>query len=620
MSDCIKLLPDIVANQIKAGEVVESPSSVVKEMVENAIDAGATSVTVNYVNGGRDLIQIVDNGRGMSPADARMAFECHATSKIASLDDIYALHTFGFRGEALSSIAAVSQVELLTRPHDSEIGTRTLINGGEFVSQTPVATPAGSQFLVRNIFYNTPARRKFIDKKEERLVQDIKREFRRVALCHPEVSLELMNNGTTIYNLPEAGLAERIVDVMGDAMKRHLLEVDATTTIVKIEGYVGRPSAARRGGEHYMFVNGRFFASTSLKRAVLRAYDKLIPEGAEPSFFIYLTVDAERVDVNVHAKKTEVKFADEEAIWQILNAAVRETLAKSGAVPLMDFEMTECVEIPVAQGGVLYPEPRATINDNYNPFAADVVPRDIGVSKAVGHEFDVVDDGSSFGGTMPFADMNFAGDDGDTTFDIIDVSEEEPLLEFEPQSAMPQAITFVGRRYATMLLGGRLMLVDLVRARERILYDGYMTMLGGGHSVTQQLLYPERLTVTAEEYDLMEEYAVDFAALGFDISPVDSCTVEVYGVPADATSERIDTVIYSLLQTLRTPQSVVEARRESLAATLAHSESLGRERLTQQDAEQIITQLAASGKLSYTPAGKQIMAEITPEDMQSKLG
>lgn len=621
MADCIKLLPDIVANQIKAGEVVESPSSVVKEMMENAIDAGATSVTVNYVNGGRDLLQIIDNGRGMSPADARMAFECHATSKIASLEDIYALHTFGFRGEALSSIAAVSQVELLTRPHDSEIGTRTLINGGEFVSQTPVATPAGSQFLVRNIFYNTPARRKFIDKKEERLVQDIKREFRRVALCHPEVALELMNNGTPIYTLPEAGLAERIVDIMGDAMKRHLLEVDASTSIVKIEGYVGRPSAARRGGEHYMFVNGRFFASTQLKRAVLRAYDKLIPEGAEPSFFLYLTVDADRVDVNVHAKKTEVKFADEEAIWQILNAAVRETLAKSGAVPLMDFETEECVEIPVPQGGVLYPEPRATINDNYNPFAGDVAPRGIsGGAKAVEHEFDIVGINDNFG-AMPFVDLSLGGADDGSTFEIIDVGESEQFLEFEsPELAMPQSITFVGRRYATMLLGGRLMLVDLARARERILYDGYMTMLGGGHSVTQQLLYPERLTVTAEEFDLMEEYAVDFAALGFDIRPVENCTVEVYGVPADASSERIDTAIYSLLQTLRSPQSVVEARREALAATLAHSESLCRERFTQQDAERLIVQLCSAGNISYTPTGKQIMAEITPDEMQTKLG
>ena len=316
MADCIKLLPEIVANQIKAGEVVESPSSVVKEMMENAIDAGATEVTVNFVNGGRDLVQIIDNGRGMSPTDARMAFECHATIKIASLDDIYALHTFGFRGEALSSIAAVSQVELLTRQADDEVGTRTLINGGEFVSQTPIATPVGSQFLVKNLFYNTPARRKFINSKESSLTADIKREFRRVALCHPEVSCTLMSNGAPLYNLPASTLVERVVGVMGNATKRNLLEVDVETSIASIKGFVGRPETARNNSsEQYMFVNGRFFRSLYLNKAVAKAYEKLIPERAFPSFFLYLTVDAERVDVNVHAQKTEVKFADNEAIW-----------------------------------------------------------------------------------------------------------------------------------------------------------------------------------------------------------------------------------------------------------------------------------------------------------------
>ena len=292
MADCIKLLPEIVANQIKAGEVVESPSSVVKEMMENAIDAGATEVTVNYVNGGRDLVQIIDNGRGMSPVDARMAFECHATSKIASLDDIYALHTFGFRGEALSSISAVSQVELITRQADCEVGTKTIINGGEFVSQTPVAAEVGSQFQVRNLFYNTPARRKFINSKESSLSSDIKREFRRVALCHPEVSCTLLNNGAPIYILPESSLVERIVGIMGNATRRNLLEVDVETTIATVKGYVGRPETARNNSsEQYMFVNGRFFRSPYLNKAVSKAYEKLIPEKDAPSYFLYLTID-----------------------------------------------------------------------------------------------------------------------------------------------------------------------------------------------------------------------------------------------------------------------------------------------------------------------------------------
>ena len=376
MSDKIKLLPEIVANQIKAGEVVAYPSSAVKEMMENAVDAGADKITVNFRNGGRDLIQIVDNGCGMSPNDARMAFECHATSKISSVEDIYALHTFGFRGEALAAIAAVSQVELLSRQSDSEIGTQTIVNGGEFVSQKPVATPVGSQFLVRNIFYNTPARRKFIDNKEFKLVADIKNEFRRVALCHPEVEMELLNDGAPIYALPKSNLAERIVRTIGASVKNNLLEVGVETTIASISGFVGKPSSARlRGGEQYMFVNGRFFKSPYLNKAILKAYEKLIPEGNIPSFFIYITVEADRVDVNVHAQKTEAKFADAEAVWQILNAAVRETLAKTGAVPLLDFDNESSIEIPVATRGVVYDEPRATTRDYYLPIRISTRPR-----------------------------------------------------------------------------------------------------------------------------------------------------------------------------------------------------------------------------------------------------
>ena len=283
MADCIKLLPDIVANQIKAGEVVETPSSVVKEMMENSIDAEATEVTVNYVNGGRDLIQIIDNGRGMSPVDARMAFERHATSKILSLEDIYSLHTFGFRGEALASIAAVAQVELVTRTREDEVGTKTLLNGGEFVSQVPVAAPVGSQFAVRNIFYNTPVRRKFINNNESTLASEIKREFRRVALCHPEVACNLLSNGAPIYQLPASSLVERIVGVMGITAKSNLLEVEVKTTIASINGFVGRPDEAnKRSGKQYMFVNGRYFYSPQLHKAIMKAYDKLIPDKSLP--------------------------------------------------------------------------------------------------------------------------------------------------------------------------------------------------------------------------------------------------------------------------------------------------------------------------------------------------
>lgn len=373
MENRIRLLPEIVANQIAAGEVVNNPSSVVKEMMENAIDAGATSVTVNYRNAGLELIQIVDNGCGMSPLDARMAFDRHATSKITKLDDVYRLHTFGFRGEALASIAAVSQVELRTRRAEDEIGTVTVVNGGEFISQTPAMCPAGSQFLVRNLFYTAPARRKF-NSDRTRMVSDIKKEFRRVALCYPHVRCELMSNDMSIMTLPATSLQERIIDVVGRYIRTNLLEVAVDTSIVKVTGFVGRPSAAKqKNAEQYLFVNGRYFRSPQIYRSIMKAYEKLIPENCSPSFFLYLAVEPERVDVNVHPQKTEVRFADADDVTQIVTAAVRSTLAKSGAVSMMDFDNSSAIEIPVMQSRpeVLYSEPRSSTNDDYNPFRED---------------------------------------------------------------------------------------------------------------------------------------------------------------------------------------------------------------------------------------------------------
>ena len=618
MADCIKLLPEIVANQIKAGEVVESPSSVVKEMMENAIDAGATEVTVNFVNGGRDLVQIIDNGRGMSPVDARMAFECHATSKIASLDDIYALHTFGFRGEALSSISAVSQVELLTRQADCEVGTQTIINGGEFVSQTPVATEVGSQFLVRNLFYNTPARRKFINSKESSLSSDIKREFRRVALCHPEVACTLMNNSAPIYSLPVSSLVERIVGIMGNATRRNLLEVDVETTIASVKGYVGRPETARNNSsEQYMFVNGRFFRSPYLNKAITKAYEKLIPEKGYPTFFLYITVDAERVDVNCHAQKTEVKFADNEAIWQILNAAVRETLAKNGAMPLIDFEAEDLVEIPVATTGVRYAEPPAITKINYNPFV-EVGGSNGGEVKDGGDGWSAIPSvsaGIDLASSMSFGTMPKATD---MEFEYLESGEgEEQSLGLELESREePSSITLCCGRYAVATFSSKVQVVDLARARERLLYDHYVASLQSGHSVSQQLLFPELLTLTEEEYDLIEEYAVDFAALGFDIKSQGANTIEVFGIPADVHTEQLDRAVYDLLQSLKLPQSVVEMRRNALAQTLAHSEAVGNIRFTQEDAERLTSQILTSGE-SYTPAGKRIISAWALSDIKN---
>lgn len=661
MADRIRLLPEVVANQIAAGEVVNRPASVVKEMMENAIDAGARSVKVNFRDGGKDLIQIVDDGCGMSPIDARMAFDRHATSKIRSVDDIYALHTFGFRGEALASIAAVAQVELRTRQQGDEVGTVTEINGGEFAAQNPVMCPVGSQFFVRNLFYNVPARRRFLEKSTTSASQ-IRAEFQRVALCNPQIAFELYANDAAVYTLPAASLAGRIVDVVGRHIKQNLLEVEADTTIARIAGFIGRPAAAkRRNTEQYLFVNGRYFRSPYLASAILKAYEKLIPESAQPSYFLFLTLDPARIDVNVHPQKTEVKFADEEAVWQIVNAAVRETLAKTGAVPLMDFDRDATVEIPVLRKGAVYNEPAAVSNSDYNPFREeyidpsapdpnvdftgfDVPYRDddhrlsdtpsagwragaasgfpAGPAVLREEEFEEIASGLGFGADEAIRLQDASGEEFDRSgLDFIPSSEcgGQQRLKVDGKSEFTDSLPLAGG-YLAALLDGRLVVVDVRRARERILYEDYLKMLGSTSSVSQQLLFPERLVLSADEYALVEEHAVELAALGFDLDCCGEGVVEVRGTPADLPADSVDRLLYELLQAFATPVTLSEVRRGKIATVMARA-AAGRVRttLSRDEAAVLLDRLAATGNFSFSPSGKAILAEVSTDEIRSRL-
>ena len=629
MSDRIQLLPEVVANQIAAGEVVNRPASVVKEMMENAIDAGATCVAVNFREGGRDLIQIVDDGCGMSPVDARLAFDRHATSKIRTAEDIYKLDTFGFRGEALASIAAVAQVELRTRQPEDELGTVTEINGGQFAGQTVVSCPAGSQFMVRNLFYNVPARRRFLEKSNVS-AGHIKAEFQRVALCNPQVRFELYNNDAPVYLLQPASLAGRIVDVVGAAVKHNLLEVVADTSIVKLKGYVGRPAAARKTRpDQYFFVNGRYFRSAYFQKAVLKAYEKLIPEGSFPSFFLYFEIDPERIDVNVHPQKTEVKFADEEAVWQIVNAAVRETLGKTGAVPMMDFDDAGQVDIPVMERNAFYAEPPSRSDMDYNPFQEDYgMPRsmvrparlsDVSSGFRPSDEFTI--ESGTVGEEAPVADgfEDFRSGDG---FDFVASTETagQPCL-IEPSE--PERFTQFVRLpegYAAALYGDRLMAVDLNRARECVLYEEYLLLLKSGSAVSQQLLFPEQLLLSESEYALLEENLVDFAALGFDLELAGGGAVRVKGTPADMPADQLDVLVYDLLRLFELPVSGEEMRRGKLAATLARA-GVGRRKslFTDEEVRSLLDALAECAERSFTPSGKSVMAELTLAELKAKL-
>ena len=680
MENKIRLLPEIVANQIAAGEVVDNPSSVVKEMMENAIDAGAKSVTVNFRNAGLELIQIIDDGCGMSPMDARMAFDRHATSKIKSFEDVYRLQTFGFRGEALASIAAVAQVELRTRQAEDEVGTVTIVNGGEFVSQTPTMCPVGSQFFVRNLFYTAPARRKF-NGDRSRMVTDIKKEFRRVALCNPQVRCELMSNDMPIITLSAGTLSERIIDVVGRHIKTNLLEVDVDTTIVKVKGYVGRPSAAKqKNAEQYLFVNGRYFRSPQLYRSIMRAYEKLIPENCSPSYFLYLTVDPERVDVNVSPHKTEVKFADSEDVNQIVTAAVRSTLAKSGSLGMMEFEKPE-VEIPVLESGhTFYSEPAVASIEGYNPFSEgyadaaelnekdsfDVMndskpssvsrggstnykdiparfnPSDMGIEQrsvesalrdvpwsniSLENEFNQPIASSIIESQVEYVDIpssgfdlsNLAGEEGEES------SFEYVASSFQQEITHDQALSFeevlpLTGGYAVAMAEARSMLVDLRRAKERVLYDGYMAMLSCGSCPCQQLLFAETLILQMEDYDLLSENEVEFSALGFDLELQGEGKVELRGIPSSVKGEQADKLIYELLRELESNADLGRHLHSRMAQVMARRGSaISSRSLSKAEVMEILGRLCECDNYSFSPSGKPIMVELTQEDIKAKL-
>ncbi len=658
MPDKIKLLPDVVANQIAAGEVVNRPSSVIKEMMENSIDAQASCIIVNFREGGGDLIQIVDDGCGMSPNDARMAFDRHATSKISNAEDIYALHTFGFRGEALASIAAVSHVELRTRQEGDQVGTSTLVNGGEYQGQEPIMCETGSQFFVRNLFFNVPARRKFMDRVTTSTNQ-IKADFKRIALCNHNIHFELYSNDAPLYNLPSASLASRIVDVVGRSIKQNLLEIAADTSIIKIRGYIGRPAAAKKSNnDQYLFVNGRFFRSPFFTKAILKGYEKLIPATSTPSYFIYFTIDPERIDVNVHPQKTEVKFADNDAIWQIIVAAVRETLAKTGAVPMMDFDDESPIEIPAMQADRVVVTPAAYSSGGYNPFdegyvdpkAPDPnvdftgfdVPYSVGEQSSraqrselrEGAHASMIESFGSFGAFESFESGANAATSSDehefiessefngSSFEFVESAAEptQSKIDIPARRAEIHSVALLGGGYSFLVVDGQASIMDVARAKERVLYDRYLAAAVGAPSPSQQLLFPERLILSSEEYETLEEHILDFVVIGFDVDFLGDGSIEVKGIPPEVKRDEIDKLIYDLLAAAATPEHLTEIRREKIARIMARNgASVANRGLSREQVEQLAEQLFEGGNTALSPSGKPLLWQITQSEIMEKL-
>ena len=539
MSDIIHLLPDSIANQIAAGEVIQRPASVVKELVENAVDAGAGHIQVNIKDAGRTLVQVIDDGKGMSETDARMAFERHATSKISTADDLFSLHTMGFRGEALASIVAVSQVELRTRLKGAELGTHLVFSGSELESVEPDACTEGSIFSVKNLFFNVPARRKFL-KSNETEFRNIINEFERIALVNSQVALSLYHNDTEIFNLPESGLRQRIVNVYGKTLNQKLLSVDAQSSLVTISGFVGRPdSAKKRGALQYFFVNGRFMKHPYFHKAVMQAYEQLIPAGEQPNYFIYFTLDPATIDVNIHPTKTEIKFENEQPIWQILMAATREALAKSSAIPTIDFDVEDAIDIPVynpVKEAAPYKAPCVQVNSGYNPFETSSYKKP---------EFDWSKLYNDFEG-----DRNAIRQGAELTGSFLAPDLSEPAIEADEvvvqdtsgslfNDVSNPCYQYKGKYIITSLKSG-LALIDQHRAHVRILFDQYITNIRQQRGASQQVLFPEIVEFTAGEATVLPTLLEDMRFIGFDLTNLGNNSYAINGLPAGV--ENLDPV------------------------------------------------------------------------------
>ena len=634
MSDIIHLLPDSVANQIAAGEVVQRPSSVIKELVENSIDAGATQVQVIVEDAGKSLVQVIDNGKGMSETDARLAFERHATSKISEAKDLFALRTMGFRGEALASIAAVAQVELRTRAADKDLGVSIIIEGSRVVDQQPVNCPVGANFAVKNLFFNIPARRKFLKSNQTEL-SNILTEFERIALAHPETSFSLHSGGAAMMNLPAGNFKQRILGVFGKRLEAKLIPVEVKTTLINISGFVGVPSASRRkNAQQFFFVNGRYMRHPYFAKAVQTAYERLIPDGEQVPFFLNLEVAPEKIDVNIHPTKTEIKFEDETPIWQILLAAVREALGKHGVVPSLEFNTEGRPDIPVfTPGGNDVPAPQIEVNPDYNPFATS--PSYLsGKGGGAG--------GSSYTyNNKPAVDRHWQNayaaafpDKKETDFgEMPDLPADQDApaaqmfqsLPSEEQGEMKKSETdyfqFRGQYIITPVKSG-LMLIDQHRAHVRILYDRFMARFADKPSVTQRLLFPQRLTLPPSEAVAFEKMMQDLQSVGFEVSSLGGGDFSVLGTPAGTEGLDASELLQDILQeTLDGKSDAADGIRHRIALTLARRAAMPvGEYLSGAEMSALVDQLFSTGTPNFTPDGQTVLVILAVDNIEKLFG
>ena len=612
MTDVIALLPDSVANQIAAGEVIQRPASVIKELVENAVDAGAKTINVLVVDAGRTSIQVIDDGCGMSMTDARLAFERHATSKIRQADDLFSLHTMGFRGEALPSIAAVSQVELRTRRPEDEVGTCITLSGSRVVGQEPCSCSVGCSFTVSNLFFNVPARRKFLKTNATEL-NNIMTAFERIVLVYPDINFTLHSNGQELMNLRSGSLRQRITDVYGRRYGQDLLPVGVETSLCRITGFVAKPEAARKKGVHEcFFVNGRYMKHPYFHKAVAQAYDRLIPAGAHVPYFIYFEVSPADIDVNIHPTKTEIKFENEQPIWQILTAAVHDAIGQFCEIPQIDFDTEGRPDIPAYDPSAINPHPSSiSPHPSYNPFR-----------QKPSQDWQRLYDG------LPSAEKE---EPAPSLFDQDNSPSSNPLLcraecgvANPPSSNISSDISpihyqYKGRYIMTAVKSG-LMVIDQHRADVRIRYERYLRQLADTPSQTQRLLFPETVDFTPAEAALIPDLLPALTAVGFDLTSLGPVSYAVSGVPADI--EGIDPValLHDILADAANVSTInyqLSTINNNLALTLARKAAISYgEVLSNDEMDTLVNHLFACSDVNHTPDGKTILSILPQQDIE----
>ena len=607
MSDVIQLLPDSVANQIAAGEVIQRPASVVKELVENAVDAGAHTIRVLVVDAGRTSIQVIDDGKGMSETDARLAFERHATSKIRKADDLFALTTMGFRGEALPSIVAVSQVELRTRMAESDLGTCLTISASKVEAQEPVNCPVGSSFKVENLFFNVPARRKFLKSNATEL-NNILTAFERIVLVYPEINFSLHSNGQELMNLRSGSLRQRIADVFGKRFNQDLLSVDVETTMCKITGFVGKPESARKkGAQNCFFVNGRFMKHAYFHKAVMQAFERLIPVGMQVPYFIYFEVAPSDIDVNIHPTKTEIKFENEQAIWQILLAAVRDAIGKFCEIPQIDFDTEGRPDIPTFDSQRKTDTPSPSYNPTYNPF-----------KQHPEHPRKTVEGWEQLYESLPHQ-RSVETDIFQPVSEGSDMERPNPQPLIEEKS--PVHYQYKGRYIMTAVKSG-LMIIDQHRADIRIRYERYLAQLKARTSGSQRVLFPEVIQFSLSEEVVLEKILPELNAMGFELSDLGHHSYGLNAVPTGMDGiDYVQLVKDMVSDTIGKGIGNLDEIHASLALSMARYAAIPQGQvLSNEEMETIVNELFACSNVNYTPNGKAILCILPQREIEQLLG